>query len=162
MQRNNNILNHTPQRNGIALISSIFLLVFISSIVALVLGMNTQTQKQTADIYLRDQADLLAKSATEMAVLAISGHNRAGGCLNTITSVYPDPAEGNPGMFNINTTIQYIGSGFPGGCNMLLGAAAIVTPDSNGTVIIDVYVTDHPSLNLPEPVSVHRRTIQKP
>ena len=160
MQRNNHFLKSKRQRPAIALISAIFLLVFISMITALVLGMNVQTQKSTADIYLRDQADLLAKSATEFAMLAISGHERVvnNDCVNFINSQYPAVTP----QFDINTTILYIGNGFPANCNMLNGANAITTAESNGTVIIDVYVSATSALQLPEPIRVHRRTIQKP
>ena len=130
-------------------------------ITALVLGMNTQTVKATGDIYLRDQANLLAKSATEYAVMAISGHDRGApnnDCVNYINSGYPAGAP----IFDINTTIKYIGNNFPAGCVMLPGANAIVDADSNGTVIVDVYVSTNNSLSLPEPIRIHRRTIQKP
>lgn len=158
MQRNNNFLRH--QHNGVALITAIFLLVFIASIVSLVMSMNAQTSKSTGDIFLRDQAQLLSKSATEFAVLAISGHDRtaSGACLNSVTSQYPAT---NP-VFDINTTIRYIGNGFPAGCNMLAGANNIVRADANGTVIIDVYVSVNNTTTLTEPIRVHRRTIQKP
>lgn len=124
------------------------------------MSMNTQTVKATSDIFLREQAQLLSKSATEFAVLAISGHDRtvSGGCLNTISSTYPTVEP----IFDINTTIQYIGRGFPASCNTLTGANNVQRDDANGTVIIDVVVSLTSTSSVQEPIRVHRRTIQKP
>ncbi len=145
------------QRNGIAMFAAIGFLLVMATLMALMVSMTALTTKRGADLYFQEQAHLLAQSATEYALLAISGHSIAatGNCINQINSTYD-------GIYNINTTIRYIGNGFPAApnCNMLTNT--IQTPESNGTVLIDVYVTAPSSETGAEPVRFHRRTMQKP
>lgn len=147
---------YSTQRKGMAMFAAIAFLLVMATIMGLMVSMTAKTTKRSADIYFQEQAHLLAKSATEYALLAISGHDRTTDCINQINSTYPAV---NP-VYNINTTIRYIGDAFPAGCNMLVND--IVTPESNGTVLIDVYVTTNNTVGLNEPVRFHRRTMQKP
>ena len=63
-------------------------------------------------------------------------------------------------MFDINMTLYYIGNGLPCDANHTL-ANDIATAESNGTVMIDTFVSyTNPENN--ETVRFHRRTIQKP
>lgn len=151
-------------RRGFSMLTAIIFLVLVATIGALSLSLSSQTLKQTSDVYLREQAELLLQSATEYALLAISGHQitAATGCLNTIHSTYSH--NGITPMFDINISIYYLGSGLP-----LMGAAHpcqkfsdnnISTADSNITVIIDTVVQDRNIST--EPIRLHRRTIQKP
>ena len=145
-------------RKGFSLITAIIFIVLVATIAALALSFSTFSTKQTSDLFLREQAELLVQSGTEYALLAISGHdiNTTNGCLNAINAQYPQA--GAAAIFDINITINYMGSGLPAGCNILSNTVA--TSDSNITVIIDTIVTDH---NLStEPIRLHRRTIQKP
>lgn len=158
MQRNSHILKSTKMRSGIAMITAIAFLVIISGIMAVMMNMSSLANKRTEHLYFTEQAQLLAKSATEFALLAISGHDRAGGsCLQTISSTYA-------GYLDVNTTIRYIGlAGLGGTCATNSFVNAVNTTQSVGTVLIDVYVTsDDAVLNLGNPISYHRRTIQKP
>ena len=141
--------------------TAIAFMVIMASIMGLMLSMTAATSKRGADLYFQEQAHMLAKSATEFALLAISGHDRVANnnCVNTISSQYPAV---NP-VYDINTTIRYIGfpnSGFGANCNRYIGN--IQTPESNGTVLIDVVVTTNATAGLDEPVRFHRRTMQKP
>ena len=148
-------------RKGFTLIMAIWILVAMSSMMALMLSFSSQTLNQTTAIYVREQAQLLSKSATEYALLAISGHNRAAAndCINHINATY---SPSGITQFDINTTIRYIGLGGLGGCSTLPGAENIATAESNGTVIIDTYVTSK-NQSVSDPIiRYHRRTIQKP
>lgn len=154
MQRKNYIL----RRSGFAMMMAIILLVVIATIMAISVSMSTTTTHRTTNEYLHEQAILLTSSATEYAVLALSGHeiNATNGCINSINALYPNVS--NP-MFDINITIQYIGLGAtaPTSCSQYI--INMATPESNGTVLMDVVVTDH---NLStEPIRYHRRTLQK-
>jgi len=153
-------------RNGIALMTAIAFLLIMATIMGLMLSMSSQSSKRGADLYFQEQAHMLAKSATEFALLAISGHNRAAtdNCVNQISSTYG-------GIYDINTTIRYIGNGLPASpdCTYLNynGSGApindITTNVSNGTVIIDVYVTlQAGATTMSEDIRFHRRTMQKP
>jgi hypothetical protein len=145
-------------RQGIAMFTAIAFLLVMATIVALSLSMTALTTKRGTDLYLEEQAYLLAKSATEYALLAISAHDRnaTNNCVNTISITYPDAT--SP-VYNIDTTIRYIGLN-NSNCNEYIDT--IQTPESNGTVLIDVYVTTANNLGLHEPVRFHRRTMQKP
>jgi len=144
-------------RSGIAMIMAIAILVIIAGVMATMLNMSSLANKRTEDLYFTEQAQLLAKSATEFALLAISGHDRAGNdCVQAINSDYQ-------GFFDINTTIRYIGLGAAGTCGANSYVNNINTVESNGTVLIDVYVTSVDAvLNIGNTIRYHRRTIQKP
>ena len=146
-------------RRGFSLLTAVIFLVLVATIGALALSFSTLNVKQTSDIYLREQADILLQSATEYALLAISGHqiNAANGCLNAINSQFQQA--GNP-VFDITITMNYLGNGLPAGCNQF-SATNIATNDSNVTVVIDTIVASVAGVAT-EPIRLHRRTIQKP
>jgi len=139
-------------RKGFSLLTAIIFLVLIATISAISISLSTQTVKQTADIYLKNQAELLLRSGTEFALLAMSGHNYNSSCLNDINMTYNN-------QFDINVSIMYIGKGLPSGCQTLDNN--ISTADSNRTVIIDTFVSTKADITT-EPIRLHRRTIQKP
>jgi len=153
-------------RKGFSLITALVFMILVATLGALALSLSTTTVKQTSDLYLREQAELLALSATEYALLAISAHdfNSTGNCLNTINSTYTQ--DGNTTLFDINITLYYLGNGLPANCMKPSGQDAnissnIVTNDSNRTVIIDTIVSSANGI-ASEPIRYHRRTIQKP
>lgn len=151
-------------RKGFSMITAIIFMILVATLGALALSLSTTTTKQTSDLFLREQAELLLQSSAEYALLAISGHeiNATNGCLNTININYPATNT----LFDINITINYLGNGLPAGCMTFdglttgLSSSNIDTNESNRTVILDIVVRDH---NLStEPIRLHRRTIQKP
>lgn len=145
-------------RKGFSLITAIMFIVLVATLGALALSLSTFSTKQTSDLYLQAQAEILAKSATEYALLAISGHNNSVDCINQINSQY---TVGGNALFDINISLQYLGSGLPAGtaCNQL--GTDISTADSNLTVLIDTVVTSSTGVAT-EPIRFHRRTLQKP
>jgi type II secretory pathway pseudopilin PulG len=162
MQRKNNFLNPLKKR-GFAMIMAIILIVILSTIMAYTLTLTTQTTKQTGDLYLREQAVLLAQSAAEYTLLAISGQARGTNgnttCLGGVNGTYPNAT--NP-IFDINVSVGYIGLN----CVNFIGngynyISTITTPESNGTVLLDITVTTHDGNISTEPIRYFRRTIQK-
>jgi len=165
MQRKSRILKG---RNGFAMIMAIFFMIIIATLLLYMLGSTTETAQRTTNTYVNEQAQLLAKSATEYAVLRVSGVDRDGDddvvgtaddkCdeISSFNAQYPNTT--NP-IFDINVTIAFIGFGNYDDCNNYINT--ISTPESNGTMLIDVYVQDNPSLMLTEPIRYHRRTLQK-
>ena len=148
-------------RKGFTLITAVLFLILVSTIALLALMLSSFSTKQTSDIYLHEQAELLLQSGTEFALLAISGHdiNATGTCINAINAQYPQAGAG--ALFDVNVTLNYMGSGLPPGCNSL--SNALITPESNVTVIIDTIVQTTTENNVStEPIRLHRRTIQKP
>ncbi|MDA3946227.1 MAG: type II secretion system protein [Helicobacteraceae bacterium] len=153
---------YQQNRGGFAMIMAIFFMIVIATLLTYMLSTTTETAQRTTNTYINEQAQLLAKSATEYAILRVSGFDRSTGnnCQNLFTAQYPDTT--NP-IFDINVNIRYIGFGplvtAGGTCNILV--SDIQTPESNGTMLIDVYVSDNAGLNLNEPIRYHRRTLQK-
>lgn len=144
------------------MIMAIFFMVIMATLLLFMLGSSAETAERTTKTYVNEQAQLLAKSATEYAVLRVSGVDRGAAnanCLKSFTAQYPDAADP---MYDITVTISYFGFGdacaplFPAG-----SVGTIQTAESLGTMLIDVYVQDNPNLGLDEPVRYHRRTLQK-
>lgn len=143
-------------RSAFTLITAIFLMVLVATLMALALSLSTQSVRQTGNLYLQEQAQLLAKGATEIAMLAVSGHDNSADCIETINMRFP---EGNP-LFDINLSLYYIGTNLPCHANHIL-ANNIASAESNGTVLIDTFVRyREPDSN--ESITYHRRTLQKP
>lgn len=147
-------------RRGFSMITAIIFMILVATMGALALSLSNLSVKQTTDVYLKEQAELLTQSATEYALLAISAHDFSANCLNTISSSYSQ--DGTTTLFNINITLYYLGSGLPVNCNTLSSNLNnIVTTDSNLTVVIDTVVSSAAGVST-EPIRLHRRTIQKP
>ncbi len=138
------------KRDGFSLLLAIIVMITIATLMALMISLSSTTLKQTSDIYNYEQTELLAKSATEIALLAISGHDNNKSCINHINFTYKT-------NYDVNMSLYYIGDALPSSCNTLDNN--ISTKESNGTVIIDTYVTFK---GASEPIRYHRRTIQKP
>ncbi len=147
-------------RDGFSVISAILIMVLISTILVMSLSLSSKSVKQTTDVYLKAQAEILARSATEYALLAISGHeiNATNGCIDNILINYN-------GTHDANISIMYIGNGLPVSTatppEWTILANNIATEESDVTVIIDTVITVAEDVT-DEPIRIHRRTIQKP
>jgi hypothetical protein len=129
----------------------------VSLLMTMMVSLSTMTVKSTTDLYLKEQAELLARSATEYAILAVSGHDNHLSCIEQINISYP--SQTNP-THEMNVTLWYMGSGLTN-CNHVLDNN-ISTDDSNLTAIVDVVVTiDQNNTGITEPIRLYRRTIQK-
>ena len=137
-------------RKGFSLLTAIVFLVLIATISALSISLSTDSVKQTGDVLLKSQAELLLRSGTEYAMLAISGSPN--GCLPDINATHND-------IFDINISVMYIGNGLPASCPQI--GTDIDTNESNRTVIIDTWVRTKDDI-VSEPIVMHRRSIQKP
>ncbi|MBT5934703.1 hypothetical protein [Sulfurimonas sp.] len=154
MQRKNNILNRS--RSGMAMIMAIAVIVIIGTIMALSLAMTAQTTKRTADLYLYEQAMLLSKSATEYALLRIARDNNATNPCNFTGDNFTQN-----GIYDINISVRYIYNTV-GTCAGALQYATVVTPEQNGSVLMDVTVSVPQAANVAtEPITYFKRTIQK-
>ena len=143
---------YATKRSGFAMIMAIFVVVLVAMGGALLMSGGAKESKAVGDKYLRAQAVLLARSATEYAVMRVQGFNAAG-CLNRL-NINVDDASGTR-MFDVVVTMNYSfrGAASGGACNVL---AANTGKES--AVLMDVTVTDH---NLStEPIRVHERSWQ--
>lgn len=109
------------------------MMVLIGIVGAALLNLSAFSVEQKSQAFLRAQAELLARSGTEYAILKIA----QGGKINSF-NISASP-------FDINITITYLDNGFP---------------DINGTALIDTVVTTQESLDMP--IRYHRRTVQQP
>ncbi len=153
------------KKRGFGIITAIVLLVLIATVGAMIISIAVMNSKKATDDYLRVQAEMLARSATEFAVMRIQGFDRKGPdavlgtaddiCLETVNI----KAESS---FEVNTTISYMMSSDTACGNELITAAPYVQdPDLNGMAMIDVVVTTKDGTTT-EPIRIHKRTLQKP
>ncbi len=172
-------------RNAFSLITSIFVIVMMATVSILVFSVAGKMVKETTVQFRKEQAMLLARSYTELAVMSVINYDRAtnGDCIETIsgdiTSLTPGatPAAGasssNGSGYRVDTNIYYLGNSLPcTAANVLNGAVAIAanyndtgSPDALAAIIVDVYVqyndpdVDNPTAS--KPITYHRRTLQK-
>ena len=152
-------------RRGFSLVMAIIILVIVAVMSAMILGFSSQTIKTTSNIYLREQGKLLALSATEYALLALSGHNHNTNCIETINI----DAEGAGLCYEVNMSLSYIvdtsladawSSSVPVGCpSWRVLSNNLNYTESNLTVVIDTIVSCNQE---GEHIRFHRRSIQKP
>lgn len=152
------------KRRGFAMIMAIFFMILIATLLSYMLAGSAETAERTTTVYVDEQAQLLAKSAVEYALLRVSGFNRDtdgdgvdDACLQNLSFTYPEAA--NP-ILDITIEINYHGLNIAG-CTGNGTVSTLATAASAGTMLIDVYVTSDASLHLNEPIRYHRRTLQK-
>ncbi len=147
-------------RRGFGLITAIIIMVAVALLMSLMLTLTHASLKATTDVYLKEQAELLARSATEYTMLAISGHDNNNSCIEHVNINYPNAMTPT---HEANVTVYYFfGNGAPANCNTVLDNT-IVTKESNMTALIDVWVSvDMNNTGITEPIVIHRRTLQKP
>ena len=156
MQREGGVL----MRKGFGLITAIIILVVVSSLMAMMISLSSSSVKSTTDIYLKEQAELLLRSATEYAILVVSAHDNSVNCIEQINIAYPVAIPNHTHEANI--TISYLGTDMDTACGTLLDNN-LSTLESNLTIIMDAIVSvNQEYTQISEPIRLHRRTIQKP
>ena len=152
------------------MITAIFVIVMMTTLAALIQNVTGKTIKATTQQYKKEQAVLLARSYTELAILYVSAYDRNVSCIDTINAQFGPSI--NNGGYDIQTEIRYVG---PNNEVNICGARALTvfpSPSANSfeetiSLIIDVYVRykdlDDPSaLDANDRnISYHRRSLQK-
>lgn len=151
MQRKNNLLKPT-NRNAIAMIMAISVIVIIGTIMALSLSLTTQTAKKTTDLYIYEQAILLSKSAAEYALLKISQDNNSTNPCNVTSLNFTED------YYDINISLKYSYKNPPASCKTF---ATVTTDEQNGSVLMDITVTVDDENITSEPIRYFRRSVQK-
>ncbi|WP_457746451.1 hypothetical protein [Sulfurimonas sp.] len=153
MQRKNSILKKSF-KSGIAMIMAIFIIVLITTIMALALSLTSKTTKQTTDLYIYEQAVLLSKSAAEYALLKISQ--------NLPCSDLDEHISNQDGYYNIDIKLRYI---YTTNAPCLVNGGTLYTivntPEQNGSVLMDITVDVNDTSVTTEPIRYFKRTIQK-
>ena len=160
-------------KKAFSMITAIFVIVIMATVTSLVMNVTGKTVKATTMQYQKEQAQLLARSYTELAILYVIHKDRTitpNSCIETITDHFG--ASGNNG-YDIRMNISYIGnSTLLANCNNNIdNSGAIGTTATwvniggfNDTIsmLIDTYITykdfDDPS---DRNITFHRRTLQK-
>ena len=145
-------------RRGFTLIAAIFFVVIASSICMLALSIASTSVKQNSEIYLREQSELVARAATEYAMLAIISNDFSTTCLGNQSE---NASEDNPiagefgDLFTFKVYVKYFGD--MGICS---GDAVATTGTNQGTIMLDVFVSSKPG-KASNPINFHKRTLQK-
>ena len=153
------------QRKAFSMVTAIVVIVLMATVAMLVMSMSGKMVKETTAQYQEEQANLLAKSYTEYAVMAVTANNRTVNCLTTITgntdptATATDPKNG----YLISVNISYIGIATTlSSCTAGALDNAVVTPSTPLTIIVDAYVYYKDLDNPTGPnMTYHRRTVQK-
>lgn len=149
-------------KKAFSMITAIITIVVMATLTSLIMGVTGKTMKATTQQYQKEQAALLARSYTELALMYVSSYDRtAGDCMKHITAHF---GAAYPNGYDITTNIQYIGKeGELTGCDATIaklnGAASFYETMS---IIVDTYVKyrdlDDP---LNRDITFHRRSLQK-
>lgn len=150
---------YATKRPAFAMIMAIMIVMLIALGSVLLLNNAAQGTKSVGDNYLRAQAELLAESATEYAVMRAQGFDdESNDCLNTLNITVKDATDTTT-MFDITVSILYAFENAEptGTCNIL--------DDDTGQptrMLLDVTVTTNAAAQIAtEPIKVHRRSWQK-
>lgn len=150
---------YVTKRSGFAMILAIFVVVLVAMGGALLLSNASTGAKSTGDNYIKAQAELLAMSATEFAVMRAQGFNTNANtnCLDRLDITIND-ATGNA-MFDANISYAYSFRGAQNGsCSNILAQ----NTSKDTMILMDVTVTARESANLStEPIRIHKRSWQK-
>ena len=153
-------------KKGFSLIMAIFFVILIATLGMMSMSLSSKMVKQSGDVYLKEQAELYAMSATSLAVLDMQGTDYSKDCL---TEKAYDFGDG----FTAGVSIFYLDSNMPATCNARHKTAGsqinirdMDLKDASGNdatfynvAILDVIVTNTDGI---EPIRYHRRTVQRP
>jgi type II secretory pathway pseudopilin PulG len=152
-------------KKAFSMITAIFVIVIMATVTSLIMNVTGKTVKETTQQYQKEQAQLLARSYTELAILNVLYTDRNTSCFNSLTDNFG--AKSGFHGYDITVNIKYLGnSTLLANCN-----TSSITPtwvdNSNGfyktiSLVIDTYIKykdfDDPSNR---DITYHRRTLQK-
>lgn len=161
------------QREAFSMITAVFLILIMATIAAFIFSLSGKIIKETTNQYQKEQAVLIAKSYTELAIMAVMANDRNGtsSCISDVDGVVgPAGASANGRGYRVRTRIGFIGpNGDIGSCFAVRQLDDSVSGNELN-IIVDVYVDykdiNHPNLdtantNTTPWITYHRRTLQK-
>ena len=170
------------QKKAFSMVTAIFTIVIMASVTSLIMSITGKTIHETTAQYQKEQAALLARSYTELAILyAIHRDRTNDGCINTINAEFGESILGNnyDPKYDITVNIQYAGNKTnvpPANCSEIIGTDGNWIDNGNTgfdatvSLLIDVYVSyrdmNHPAntnTDTSDDVlkTFHRRTLQR-
>ena len=164
-------MTNIKHKKAFSMITAIFVMVIMASISAMIMNVTGKTVKATTQQYQKEQATLLARSYTELAIMYVLYYDRAsnGNCLETISDHF---GASTPAGYDVRINLHYIGNdALLNGCGKtlspLVGTEGTWTGTDPGfattvSLMVDTYISykdiDSPSNR---DISYHRRTLQK-
>lgn len=159
-------------KRGFSLIMAIFFVMLIATLGMMSLSLSSKITKQSGDIYLKEQAELYAISATSLAVLEMQATDYSTGCFEGNTYDFGDGFIANVSLFYLDHNMPRC-LPKPGDIDSNIKSRNSINKDymdledSNGVVnpgyynvaLIDVIVTNDQGI---EPIRFHKRTVQRP
>ena len=158
----------SKHKKAFSMITAIFVIVIMATVTSMIMNVTGKTVKVTTQQYQKEQAALLARSYTELAILKVLHQERnVTSCLSTFTENFGGETDFHG--YDVTVNIKYIGnSTLLNGC---VASSSSITPtwtnNLNGfnktiSLIIDTYITykdfDDPNNR---DITFHRRTLQK-
>jgi hypothetical protein len=145
-------------RRAFGLMQAILIVLMVGGIMTVALRYARVGAIHTADSYTRERAELFLRSAMEIAMLQIAGHDRSGGCLSHVKVISRD------GLFTADIRIvrYYLlrGSADLAACGSL--GYPIGAEESHGMVMMEAVVTTDPRNRAVHPVRLVKRSLQRP
>lgn len=99
-------------KKGFSLILAIIFILLVASIGALSMAISSSSAKTSVNLFIHEQAKLLADGAAEYAIMKVQQNDFTATCVDEIEINYPN--EDSP-TFKANISITYIGDGGTGG-----------------------------------------------
>ncbi|MCI6339622.1 MAG: hypothetical protein MR782_01980 [Campylobacter sp.] len=99
-------------KKGFSLILAIIFILLVASIGALSMSISSSSAKTSVNLFIHEQAKLLADGAVEYAIMKVQQNDFATTCVDEIEINYPNDT--NP-TFRANISITYIGDIGDGG-----------------------------------------------
>ena len=93
-------------KKGFSLILAIIFILLVASIGALSMAISSSSAKTSVNLFIHEQAKLLADGAAEYAIMKVQQNDFAATCVDEIVIKYPN--EDSP-TFKANISITYIG-----------------------------------------------------
>lgn len=93
-------------KKGFSLILAIIFILLVASIGALSMSISSSSAKTSVNLFIHEQAKLLADGAAEYAIMKVQQNDFAATCVDEIEINYPNNT--NP-TFRANISITYIG-----------------------------------------------------
>ncbi|CAA6818489.1 MAG: Unknown protein [uncultured Sulfurovum sp.] len=164
---------NSKHKKAFSMITAIFVIVIMASITSMIMSVTAKTIKATTAQYQKEQATLLARSYTELAIFYALYYDRntTNSCLEKITDHFGDTTAG----YGVEINIKYIGNNsLLNGCNTSIDPSGGISnlnatwSDNSGgfyntiSLIIDTYIS-YKDFDDPQNrnVTFHRRTLQK-
>ncbi len=93
-------------KKGFSLILAIIFILLVASIGALSMAISSSSAKTSVNLFIHEQAKLLADGAAEYAIMKVQQNNFAATCVDEIEINYPNDTSPT---FRANISITYIG-----------------------------------------------------